>query len=113
MDRLKVIVQNGFQLLESPAGEKIPRLTRTVITQGIDKTNATCQFSALVNLSPDSLLYDNDSGILSMPSGEILTVTIFKNTTLTNGIQEISALALIELPYETQPAKSIQPVQSN
>lgn len=102
----KAIVENGYQILQTPGGERVNFLTRTVIIQTVEKT-AECEFSLNVNYPSSSekqpLKYDQFTKQLSTPSGEVLAVEILNYTPETStSVENVTARCTVIFPYETK-----------
>lgn len=109
----KAIVEKGYQILQSPKGERINEIIETCITQGYDKSKAVCLFSVLVNYN-NSPIYDPVEKTLKTPSGEKLPVEII--TYKPNGTDEpdkVFVRCAVEFPYETNHQLTAQPVAEN
>jgi hypothetical protein len=105
---LKAIVENGYQILQSPGGERINYLTSTKIIQDTNKV-ADCVFSLYVNnignKEKPSCKYDPFSEHLITPSGERLFVhvlTFSPRDTEKQACDEITAKCTVIFPYETR-----------
>lgn len=101
----KAIIQNGYQILQTPEGERINCLTKTKIIQDVEK-EAECVFSLLVNYKSSTeqqpFNYDPDTNKLSTPSGEVLDVEILNYRPETSTMMpEITARCTVIFPYET------------
>lgn len=98
----KAIVENGYQILQTPGGERVNRIIETIICQGIEKEEATCQFTALVNFN-DSLIYDTETNELKTGLGEVLNVKILRFAPISNQhpVDAITAKCSVIFPYDT------------
>lgn len=101
----KAIVENGYQFLQTPGGERVNRLTKTTITQTTEK-EAECEFSILVNynssVDPQPCKYDPKTHQLTTPIGEVLEVEILKYSPETyTRASEVTARCKVIFPYET------------
>lgn len=111
MAALKVIIENGYQILQSPKGERINQIIETNITQGYDKSMAVCHFSVLVNFN-DSPIYDPIEKTLKTPLGEKLPVEIitYQPTGTDEPVDKVFAKCAVEFPYETNHRLTAKPV---
>lgn len=114
MRHFKAIVENGYQMLQSPEGKKVPRLTMTHIFQDISMLDrsGTCEFILLVNYKTtpgdEPCHYDHITGKLTMPDGEVLPVEIleFRDRIVYSDIPTVRAKCTVILPYETNHRNS-------
>lgn len=101
----KAIVENGYQILQTPGGERINYVTETSIKQDIEKIG-TCVFSAIVNYQSSSdlktLKYNPETKKLSSPNGEVLEVEIlnFNPETITRA-GSVKVRCTVVFPYDT------------
>lgn len=98
------IVENGYQFLQSPDGERLNYITKTTITQTTDKV-AKCIFSINVNYPGGlpSCQYDPKTMKLTTPSGEILDMEIADYSPETSKtVESLTVGCLVVFPYETK-----------
>lgn len=67
---LELIIERGMQLLQTPAGEKLPRVIETLIRQ-MAAEPGVCQFTMFVN-EPGLCKYDEHKKQVSTPGGYLL-----------------------------------------
>ena len=107
----KAIVENGYQYLQTPGGERVNFLTKTTITQTVEK-EGECEFSLNVNYKSSDekqpCKYDPNTKQLSTPNGEVLEVEIVKYTPETSTrVPEVTARCTVVFPYETNHKEPI------
>lgn len=107
----KAIVENGYQYLQTPGGERVNFLTKTTITQTVEK-EGECEFSLNVNYKsagdPQPFQYDPNTNQLSTPGGEVLDVEILKYSGETSTrVDEVTAHCTVIFPYETKHKEPI------
>lgn len=110
MDKhFKAIVEKGYQILQTPGGERVSRIKTTCIFQGREKVGE-CVFDLYVNYKssdPQPCKYDPDSQKLTMSNGEVLPVEIleYKPEVIdSEGLKEVAlvkAKCTVVFPYET------------
>lgn len=106
----KAIVENGYQILQTPSGERVNYLIETKITQTVEKV-AVCVFSLNVNYKmsngPQPFKYDHTTKKLSTPGGEVLEVEILKYSPETSvTVPIVTARCAVVFPYETNHEKA-------
>lgn len=67
---LELIIERGMQLLQTPEGEKLPRVIETLVKQFAAEAGQ-CQFTMYVN-SPGLCQYDDIKKRLTTPGGKHL-----------------------------------------
>ncbi len=106
MDKhFKAIVENGYQILQTPGGERVNFLLKTNIIQDAQKVGK-CIFSANVNYNPEppsALIYDVRKNQLSTHSGEILEVDLleFMPKNEEKPVDSVIVACTVIFPYET------------
>ena len=108
----KAIVENGYQFLQTPGGERVNFLTKTTITQTVEK-DGECEFSLNVNYKSSDekqpFKYDPDANQIITPNGEVLEVEIVKYTPETSRlVSEVTARCTVVFPYETNHREPIE-----
>lgn len=108
----KAIVENGYQILQTPGGERVSHLTKTTINQTIE-IEAECKFSLLVNYksvdNPKPFNYDPKTNQLSTHNGEVLDVEILNYSPETpTRVSEVTARCSVIFPYETNHKEPIE-----
>lgn len=103
----KVIIENGYQKIQTPTGEKLNCITMTNIYQPVDKAEAFCVFTILVNLngSIPSCYYDHNTRTLSTPDGEQITgidIQAFFQAGNGHSTDTVTAKCRVEFPYDTK-----------
>lgn len=108
----KAIVENGYQILQTPGGERLNCLTKTTITQRVEK-EGECKFSLLVNYKSSDdqqpFKYDPENNQITSPIGEVLDVEILNYTPETSTrVPEVTARCTVIFPYETNHKEPIE-----
>lgn len=101
----RAIVEDGYQILQTPGGERVNYLTKTVIAQTHEKVGE-CVFSVNVNyktsLHLKPLNYDPETKTLRTPSGEVLEVEILSHRPKTSTeVENATFKCSVVFPYET------------
>lgn len=107
----KAIVENGYQFLQTPGGERVNYLLKTTITQDTEK-KGKCIFSVNVNYDYESssLIYDAEKQQLKTRSGEILEVEVVEFIPKKNNDKPVDSVVVgcsVIFPYETNHKEPI------
>lgn len=102
MANFKVIIDGGYQILQSPGGEHINYLIKTNITQDTEKPGI-CRFWLNVTAGGEKYCrYDEKTGVLTTPKGEILPVEVVVFTPCyIHTIDQIICDCKVDFPYDT------------
>jgi hypothetical protein len=115
MEKFKLIIRNGVQIILTPKGQELPNVTNTIIHQSVSTFQynfAKREALAMVNAFSDirlegSVTVHGDK--LVMPDGEILNVNALRyfdpieptETHLVGALGEVSFSVVVELPFDT------------
>ena len=109
---LKAIVENGYQILQTPNGKRINYLTLTQITQTTEK-EAECVFEVNANYKGgdlESLLFYPEYLKLITQAGEVLEVEILDYKNVDRALDKVKVKCTVTFPYETNHHLTAQPV---
>lgn len=118
MQPLNVIIEDGCHFLQSPNGDKIPRIVSTKISQYL-RNPGSCEFDVMINMGPEYCTYEPVENTLKMPSGEVLPVSIEFASALQfdkKTIDTVRAHCKVVFPYQTQHKTLIpapEPITNN
>lgn len=104
MGNFKLIIEKGYQILQSPQGERINHIKETTIYQNADRTGK-CFLTIYVNFesytSLKSCIYDKTTQKLYTPDGEMLPFTIL-DIEISKISTTVKCFCLVDFDYETK-----------